>query len=183
MNMTALARSLIEPVPARRTVGIRVLNAANGNATITMDTPVTVTNVIGSLHSSGLVALVDAAGLAAIIAGCDLPAEFDGVLPVGRSAALQFRAPAFGRLVAVCSLTTDARQSLRDLCSRGTDKVRFSTVADVMDSTSTIVCSGEFRWTARRMPVETRVPAETAVVTPPRVSDPQGVSAATTVAG
>lgn len=150
MDMTALARSLIEPVPAHRTAGIRVLRAAAGTATVAMDTPVELANVIASLHSSGLIALIDAAGLAAIIAGSDAPADVEGVLPLGRSAALEFRAPARGRLVATCSLNEDARASLADLFARRADRVRFATVTDVMDASSTVVCTGEFRWTVRR---------------------------------
>ncbi|MFF7392969.1 hypothetical protein ACFZAE_31585 [Streptomyces scabiei] len=56
MDRTALARTLLEPIPAHRT------------AEIATRTPPELTNVMGSLHSSGLVALLDATGLGAIIA-------------------------------------------------------------------------------------------------------------------
>jgi hypothetical protein len=57
--------------------------------------------VIGSLHSSGLVALVDAAGLAAIIAAAAEEHELQDVTPLGWVAHLEFLSPACGRLVAV----------------------------------------------------------------------------------
>src|SRR5262249_43796467 len=67
-DLTALARALIEPVPAPRTAGIAVLRAVDGAAEVALDPPPELANVIGSLHSSGLITLVDAAGLAAIVA-------------------------------------------------------------------------------------------------------------------
>lgn len=68
MDRTALARTLLESIPAHRTTLIEVVRAADGAAEIATRTPPELTNVIGSLHSSGLVALLDATGLGAIIA-------------------------------------------------------------------------------------------------------------------
>jgi hypothetical protein len=83
MDLTALARSLLEPIPAHRTAGIEVLRAADAAAEVVLVTAPAMTNVIGSLHSSGLIALADAAGLAAIIAACEKTDDFRGVLPLG----------------------------------------------------------------------------------------------------
>ena len=112
MDMTALARSLLEPIPAHRTAGIEVLRAADGAAEIASQTPQMLTNVIGSLHSGGLIALVDAVGLGAIIAAGP-PSAMDGIVPLGKAASLEFLAPARGRLVATCCLTEEARSALR----------------------------------------------------------------------
>ena len=94
MDVTVLARSLLEPVPAHATAGLEVLRAADGSAEVALRTPLRLTNVIGSLHSSGLITLADAAGLAAIIAACETEDEMRGVLPLGAVATLEFRAPA-----------------------------------------------------------------------------------------
>jgi acyl-coenzyme A thioesterase PaaI-like protein len=83
MDVTARARALIEPVPAHRTAGIIVLRAADGAAEVALVTPPGMVNVIGSLHSSGLAALADAAGLAAILAAGRIDGDIDGVLPLG----------------------------------------------------------------------------------------------------
>ncbi len=91
MDVTVLARSLLEPVPAHATAGLEVLRAADGSAEVALSTPLTLTNVIGSLHSSGLITLADAAGLAAIIAACETEDEMRGVLPLGAAATLEFR--------------------------------------------------------------------------------------------
>jgi acyl-coenzyme A thioesterase PaaI-like protein len=87
MDATAPARSLLEPVPAHRTAGTEVLRAEGGAAEVALDTPPELTDVIGSLHSSGLIALLDAAGPAAVIAAVQVPGEFDGVVPLGAAAA------------------------------------------------------------------------------------------------
>jgi uncharacterized protein (TIGR00369 family) len=152
MDVTALARSLLEPIPAHRTAGIEVLRAKDGSAEVALETPPELTNVIGSLHSSGLVALVDATGLAAIIAACDSEDEFRGVLPLGAAASLDFRAPARGRLVASCQLSQDVQVALRPVLSGTADRARVSTVADIVDAAGALVCRGSFDWSVRRVP-------------------------------
>ena len=150
MDVTALARTLLEPVPAHRTVGIQVVRAADGEAEITAEVPESLTNVIGSLHSSGLIALLDAAGLGAIIAASETPGDFDGVVPLGASAALEFLAPARGRLRAVCHLDLEAYAALGPLLSAKTDRAHFSTHAEITDATGDVVCRGTFNWSVRR---------------------------------
>lgn len=152
MDMTALTRSLFEPVPAHRTAGIEVLRAVDGMAEVALVTPPEMTNVIGSLHSSGLIALIDAAGLAAIIAACDNEDEFSGVLPLGAAASLEFRAPARGRLVATCHLDREARMALRPVLSGEGDRTRLTTATDVVDASGVLVCRGTFDWSVRRRP-------------------------------
>jgi acyl-coenzyme A thioesterase PaaI-like protein len=152
MDATTLARSLLEPIPAHRTAGIQVRRAIDGTAEVVLVTPPAMTNVIGSLHSSGLVALVDAAGLAAIIAACDTDGEFDGVVPLGAAASLEFRAPARGRLVASCQLDQQARAALRPVLAGTADRARVTTVADVVDEAGVLVCRGTFQWSIRRRP-------------------------------
>ncbi len=93
-----------------------------------MDTPYELTNVIGSLHSSGLISLVDAAGLAAIIAACQDTDDFTGVVPLGAAASLEFLAPARGRLVASCALDEATRAALRPVLSGAEARARISTV-------------------------------------------------------
>ncbi|GAA1953759.1 hypothetical protein [Amycolatopsis minnesotensis] len=78
MDLTDLARKLLEPIPANRSAGPRVLRAADGTGEVAIGPAPALANVIGSLHSSGLVALLDAAGLAAIIGAAGDEARFDG---------------------------------------------------------------------------------------------------------
>ena len=150
MDVTALARSLLEPIPAHRTAGLEVLRAADGTAEVSLLTPPGLTNVIDSLHSSGLITLADAAGLAAIIATCETEDEFRGVLPLGVTATLEFRAPARGRLVASCHLSQAARQALRPVLAGQQKRARSSTVADITDEAHALVCRGTFEWSVRR---------------------------------
>jgi acyl-coenzyme A thioesterase PaaI-like protein len=142
MDVTAFARSLLEPIPAHRTAGIQVQRAIDGTSEVVLVTPLAMTNVIGSLHSSGLVALVDAAGLAAIIAACDTEDDFHGVVPLGAAASVDFRAPARGRLVASCQPGQEARLALRPVLTGEVDRARITTVADVVDEAGVLVCRG-----------------------------------------
>ncbi|MHA5048914.1 DUF4442 domain-containing protein [Streptomyces sp. SD15] len=150
MDMTAVARTLLEPVPAHRTAGIKVLRAADCAAEVALETPQTLTNVIGSLHSGGLITLVDAVGLGAIIAASSDDGDFQGVVPLGRAASLEFLAPARGRLVAACRLSDEARHTLLPLLSGRTDRARLATHAEVTDAAGTVVCRGSFDWSVRR---------------------------------
>jgi acyl-coenzyme A thioesterase PaaI-like protein len=150
MDVTTLARTLLEPVPAHGTAGLEVLRAADGAAEVALRTPHELTNVIGSLHSSGLITLADAAGLAAIIAACEAEEEMSGVLPLGAAATLEFRAPARGRLVASCRLGAAARQALRPVLSGTQNRAQISTVAEITDEAHALVCRGTFEWSVRR---------------------------------
>ncbi|MET9908604.1 DUF4442 domain-containing protein [Streptomyces sp. NPDC006476] len=150
MDRTALARALLEPIPAHRTAGIEVVRAADAAAEVALRTSPELANVIGSLHSGGLVALIDATGLAAIIAAGGADGEMEGVVPLGRSASVEFLAPARGRLLASCRLTDEARDALRPLWTRETDRVRLSTEVEVVDASGALVCRGSFDWSVRR---------------------------------
>ncbi|MHC3467605.1 DUF4442 domain-containing protein [Streptomyces sp. 7R007] len=152
MDMTELARTLLEPIPAHRTAGIRVVRAADGAAEIAAETPKELTNVIGSLHSSGLTALVDAAGLGAIIAASETAGDFEGIVPLGARAEVEFLAPARGRLAARCRLDDEARDALKPLLSGETGRARLTTRVEVVDAAGTPVCRGAFDWSVRRMP-------------------------------
>ncbi|GAA3225196.1 DUF4442 domain-containing protein [Actinocorallia longicatena] len=152
MDTTALASSLLDPLPAHVTSGIRVVSAADGRGEVATTVPERMTNVIGSLHSSGLIALADAAGLAAIIGACRDEAGFRGVIPLGRAASLEFLAPGRGLLTAVCVLGEDAANALRLLYEGRTVKARLSTTATITDATGTAVCRGTFDWSLRRTP-------------------------------
>jgi acyl-coenzyme A thioesterase PaaI-like protein len=150
MDLTELARRLLEPIPANRSVGIRVLRAKDGRAEVTVDSPPHMANVIGSLHSSGLIALLDAAGLAAFIAAARSEHEFADVVPLGAAAQLRFRAPARGHLIARCHLDEQALTQARALFAGDTGKIGITTTAHVFDATGTEVCVGSFDWRVRR---------------------------------
>jgi acyl-coenzyme A thioesterase PaaI-like protein len=150
MDATALARRLLEPVPAHRTLGLRVVRAENGAAEVAVDVLPELFNVIGSLHSSGLIALVDAAGLAALISSVTDEQEFDGIIPLGATSSLVFRKPARGPLAAKCALEPGGAAAMRELLAHRRDKVDLTTRADVIDAANVVVCTGTFDWSVRR---------------------------------
>jgi acyl-coenzyme A thioesterase PaaI-like protein len=151
MDATARARSLLEPIPAHRTAGISVVRAADGAAEVALTTPHEMTNVIGSLHSSGLIALADAAGLAAIIAASPTPDDPADILPLGKTATMKFLAPARGRLLASCILDEQARRAVSMLLSGQESRIHVATVTDITDQAGALVCQGTFEWSIRRV--------------------------------
>ena len=152
MDLTEFAGSLLEPVAAHRTLGIEVVWAGDASGQVSMVIPPAMTNVIGSLHSGGLIALVDAAGLAAIVGGCSHTDDFDRVVPLGTKASLQFHKPGRGRLVGSCSLDRESVRALRLLLDRSQDRTQLDTLAEITDVDGDLVCQGTFTWKLRRLP-------------------------------
>lgn len=151
MDMTGLARELLEPIAAHRTVGIKVVRAADSEAQIEAQVNDALTNVIGAMSSVGLIALIDVAGLGAIIASCPRAAAMAGVVPLGRSASLVFLAPARGTLIATATLDEPSRAALAPLWANTADRARVSTEAEIIDGTGKVVCRGGFDWSVRRI--------------------------------
>ncbi|MFC7533906.1 PaaI family thioesterase [Actinoplanes sp. GCM10030250] len=151
MDATGLARSLLGSIPAHQSLGLDVVWSADGVGEVAVQVPLRFGNVIGALHSSGLITLIDAAGLAAIVSACPGEGSFDGLVPLGTAAALRFLAPARGRLLATCELTEDARRLLTAVCGGEEQRVRFRTSACVTSEAGTVVCEGTFDWNVRRV--------------------------------
>lgn len=150
MDCTRLAARLLESVPANRSFGVRVLRADSAGAEVVLDAPEAFANVIGALHSSGLVALIDATGLAAMIGAAQDDSEFDGLTPLGTMASLQFLAPARGPLTGHCALEPFERSALRELLEARVRKEELETCVEVTDRDGIMVCRGRFTWKLRR---------------------------------
>lgn len=155
MELTRLAARLLEPIPANRSFGIRVVRADAAGAEVALEPSPAFENVIGSVHSSGLIALIDAAGLAALIGACQEESEFDGLTPLGTMASVQFLAPARGPLIARCALEGFERSALRELLEGRVRKEELETCAQVIDRDGILVCQGRFTWKLRRAHVVT----------------------------
>jgi acyl-coenzyme A thioesterase PaaI-like protein len=152
VDATELARQLLEPVPANRLVGLRVIQARDGSGEVVLELASPVSNVIGTMHSSGLITLADAAGLAAIISTIGEPAQFAGVVPLGAAADLQFKMPGRGRLSARCTLDDSTIVSARSFFESDAERIHLRTSASIFDATEGLVCVGRFHWSLRRAP-------------------------------
>jgi acyl-coenzyme A thioesterase PaaI-like protein len=150
MDATTLAASLLESVPANRTFGITVESARDARAVVALDLAPELENVIGSLHASGLMALVDATGLAAMISLAEAPDQFTGIIPLATDAQLVFVAPARGRLRGHCELGPEDQAGLRELLDRGTDRTQLTSDVRILDEEGTAVCRGYMVWKLRR---------------------------------
>lgn len=150
MDTTAVAAAMLEPVPANRLFGIRVRVATPDGAEVELDVRPEFTNVIGWLHASGLVAIADAAGLAAVLGAAPTPDALEDVGALGAAAEMRFVAPARGRLVGRCALTPEAAGTLRELYGRESDRGRLTTEVTIEDESGATVCLGRFDWRMRR---------------------------------
>lgn len=152
MDATHVAQHLLDGVPANRLTGIEVLEAADGAARVALTRPEPVTNGLGTLHLSGLVALLDATGLAALIAGCRTEQEALSLVPLGVSATLDFRVPARDGLVGECTLDAPARAAICGLLAGCDARVRIGTLIEIRDHRGEVVGSGTLRWNVRAHP-------------------------------
>jgi hypothetical protein len=117
-------------------------------AEIACETPVELTNVIGSLQSGGLIDLLDAAGLGALTASALHARALDGVVPLGTAADLEFLARPGD--ASSPPAVEEAGRTLEPLWRGETDRVRLATRAAITDAAGTVVCRGRFDWTVRR---------------------------------
>ena len=150
MDATALARRLLAPVPVHRAVQLEVISAVDGRAEVRMADAAGLTSPAGALHSSGLITLIDAVGIAAMIAAAEDDDAFTDVSVLGTAASLEFRRPAFGPLTAVCQLDAEGVVAVAPLLARTAEKVSVCTSAQVLDGDGVVVCEGRFRWSVRR---------------------------------
>jgi acyl-coenzyme A thioesterase PaaI-like protein len=157
VDATELARQLLEPIPANRLMRLRVIYARDGEGEVVLEHASQMSNVIGTMHSSGLIALADAAGLAAIISTITGAAEFEGVVPLGAAADLQFKTPGRGRLTARCTLDDSTIVSARSFFESDAERLHLRTSASIFDASQGLVCVGRFHWSLRRAPGARRV--------------------------
>ncbi|MEO6702121.1 MAG: PaaI family thioesterase [Jatrophihabitantaceae bacterium] len=150
MDATSIAKQLLESIPANQLIGLQVHSACDGSALVGLSVQPNLTNVIGSLHSGGLISLADAAGLAAVLSVATEPRQLMGITPLGSDADLTFFSPARGELAAHCVLDDPAREQVEALLNERVQKVALMTDAEITDESGAVVCTGRFRWRIRR---------------------------------
>ncbi len=151
MEATALAARLLDGLPANRTLGVRVVSAVDGAGVCELAVTEPVTNVIGSLHSSGVAALVDAAALAAVLAALPSEAVALRTQPLGLRARLQFLRPVRGTATGSCQLSDEAVAALTAMVQGGGPAL-CTTVTEVRAGGVEVLARGEFDWTVRLAP-------------------------------
>jgi acyl-coenzyme A thioesterase PaaI-like protein len=151
VDATTWARELLDPVPVHRTLGLEVVAAVAGLAEVAIETRPAISNVVGSLHASGLVTLVDAGGLAAIISVAESRSQLKGLLPLGAQASLEFHKPARGRVTGRCALSSDTFAAVRAVMEGQEERVRIKTTTVLTDADAVTVCTGTFGWSIRRL--------------------------------
>jgi len=152
VDLTRLAAELLDGLPANRTLGLSVVEAANGTGRAVLPVRGGVHNVIGALHSSGITALVDAAALAAVLSVSPDEATARRLQPLGVQARLTFERPVRGTALATCQLDRYSEAAVAELCLRGHGRARLTT-ATIIDADGALgAARGEFDWTLRIAP-------------------------------
>ena len=109
-------------------------------------------NVIGSLHSSGVVALADAAALAAVLSTAPDEATARRLQPLGVQAEVVFHRPARGVAEAVCRLDSVAEQALADMYAGNRHQIRVNTRIEIGTSANAVAAEAVFTWAIRLAP-------------------------------
>lgn len=149
MDSAKLAAELLDRLPANRTLGLTVTDAHDGVGRARLPVAEGVWNVIGALHSSGIVALADAAALAAVLSVAPDEELARRLQPLGTNARVEFQRPVRGVALAACKLDAEARVALETLYAGRHDRARFTTATIIDGDQAAHAAVGEFDWIAR----------------------------------
>jgi uncharacterized protein (TIGR00369 family) len=152
MDLTSLAVELIERLPANRTLGLTVVEAVDGVGRVEMSVSDGVRNIVGALHSSGVIALADAAALAAALSVAPGEAVARRLQPLGVEARVTFHRPVRGTAFAVCQLDAVATAALSQLIDGREPRARFKTITRIDGDEAPEAAAGEFAWVVRLGP-------------------------------
>jgi acyl-coenzyme A thioesterase PaaI-like protein len=152
VDLTSLAVELLDRLPANRTLGVTVAEALDGVGRAVLPVSEVVCNVIGALHSSGVVALADAAALAAVLSVAPDETAARRLQPLGVQARLTFQCPVRGTAVAICHLDAEGRAALTSLHEGRHERARFTTLTTIDGDDAPRAAEGEFEWVVRLAP-------------------------------
>lgn len=143
-----LIRSGIEAMPYNRLLGVRVVAMENGRARALLPARAELANHTGAVHPAAQVALIEAAGGAAVSSGLvDLVGE---ATPLVQGVDVDYLRAAVGDLAAGASLApASAEAARRGLAADG--HVRFAVEVTVTDATGAVVTQALQRWLLRRV--------------------------------
>lgn len=147
-----LAVELLDQLPANSTLGLTVLEARDGVGQAALPVRQRARNVIGALHSSGLIALADAAALAAILSLA--PDEQTGrrLQPLGVQARMSFNRPVRGTAVGTCHLGAESRSALAALFEARDERAQLTTDTTIDGDGAPAAVDGQFDWVVRLAP-------------------------------
>lgn len=152
MDLDSVAVDLLDRLPANRTLGLRITEVGDGIARAELPVSEPVTNVIRALHSSGVVALADAAGLAAALSVSPDEATARRLQPLGVEVRVTFHRPVRGIAVATCILDAISRAALARLFSGAEERARLTTLTTIDGDRALGAAEGEFDWVVRLGP-------------------------------
>lgn len=152
VDLTPLAVELLDGLPANRTLGVTVVDAADGVGRVMLPVSAGVRNVIGALHSSGVVALADAAALAAVLSAAPDEAAARRLQPLGVQACIRFGRPVRGTALATCRLPAEGAAALSSLYEGRHQRARFTTLTTIDGDDAPGAAEGEFDWVVRLAP-------------------------------
>ena len=147
-----LTRHLIARVPAYALLGIHLLEGAGSAVAVTMISPQLFAESSGVIHAGALVTLLEASGVAMLLAVCGGEGEACALGWTQVSATLDFRLPARGQLVAECMADDAIGDAVRQVTRGQCERARVATLTEVRDSTGAVVCGGTLRWNLHRRP-------------------------------
>ena len=152
MDLVSLAAELLDQLPANRTLGLTVTEVRDGVGRAMLPVSDGVRNVIGALHSSGVVALADAAALAAVLSVAPDETAARRLQPLGIEARLTFHRPLRGTALATCRLDADARAAIASLYEDRAERAQVTTLATIDGNDAPRAAEGEFDWVIRLAP-------------------------------
>jgi acyl-coenzyme A thioesterase PaaI-like protein len=146
LDYEAVASGLNQAIPFNRHLGLVVDEVAPGRGVVTLPEGEHLHNHVGSQHAGGLFAAGEAASGGAFLGA--FAEHLGGLTPLAKSASIDYRKIARGRVTAVGVLDADVDALLAEIDASG--RVEFPIAVELTDGEGTVVATMTVHWHVRR---------------------------------
>jgi uncharacterized protein (TIGR00369 family) len=145
MDYDAIAKGMAMAVPFAGHLNLEISDIAPGEAVVVLPDRQELTNHVGTQHAGALFTVAETASGAAFVGA--FAARMGDVVPLARSAEIDYRLPARGAVTAKAQLGIEQGEALEALDERG--KVEFPCEVELFAGDGTRVATATVRWHVR----------------------------------
>ena len=145
VDFDAIAKGMAMAVPFAGFLGLEITEVAAGEATVRLPRRQELTNHVGSQHAGALFTVAETASGAAFVGAFAI--RMGDVIPLARSAEIDYQKVASGPITANAKLGVDAAEALATLDAEG--KVEFPCEVVLSDESGTQVATATVQWHVR----------------------------------
>lgn len=145
VDFDAIAKGMAMAVPFVGYLGLEIIEVSAGEATVKLPRRKDLTNHVGSQHAGAIFTVAETASGAAFVGA--FAVRMGDVVPLAKSAEIDYRKVANGPITATAVLGVDAAEALAILDSEG--KVEFPCEVELSDESGNVVATATVHWHVR----------------------------------